>query len=274
MEQRKKIELTIPTIDLSLLKKLKGGYDLSPAYCIDTYDPHWYADTDDGRDDEQIHEDDNMDSQHEYEHGQTDDQGGEDKPANTVVGDAFMSNLLEGTNIDYQFNQKWVNEKARGEAKGTVVYEGQTLPDGSIAEHDTIILGDNATEATVYEELFHIWQGENCYNGDGFPSEATSAMELMDSVFDFIFDQLYGDGIWPDSDGEQYMPGDIQELIFEHLGPDGFDMDGFINDWNDGSYFDSWQDAYPGHPYGRGSDDDWEWNWAEAYAWWSQILGR
>ena len=65
MVQRKKIELTIPTIDLSLLKKIKGGYSIDPAYCIDSNDSHWYVDKEDCRDEEQVQLDDNIDSQYE-----------------------------------------------------------------------------------------------------------------------------------------------------------------------------------------------------------------
>ena len=263
MVQRKKIELTIPTIDLSLLKKIKGGYSIDPAYCIDSNDSHWYVDKEDYRDEEQVQLDDNIDSQYESVQENESNQ----------YSDSSILQLLKNSGVSYQFNQSWLNEKSKANALGAVVYKGDTLPDGSIAEQDTIILGNNATESTVREELFHIWQGKYCYEGDGLPTEATGAMELMDSVFDYVFDQLYGDGYWPSSDTEQNIPSDIQELIMEHLNGNTFDVDGFAKDWDEGSYFESWKGLYEGHLYGSGSDDDFNYKWSDAYNWWLDILG-
>lgn len=305
MSQQKQIKLTIPTIDLVLLKKLKGGYslyggELDAAYCIEDGPEDNYPDADDGwepdintRDPREFEdydfsqdtdgvisdftisqEDDHRDSQHE-EKQHSDGIFGPNAiigslSNDSIITDEIASQLLAGTGIDYVFNQSWLDEKSNGLALGATIYAGRPLPDGSIAEHDTIILSPNATVATINEELFHIWQGANCYNGNSFPTNhSTGPMELMVGVFGFIFDTLFGNGIYNDENDDRAMPSSLLYLLVQNVSLDGrgFDIDGFINNWDD-SIFDDWKECYNGKGYGSGTLDDWEWNWKDAYNWW------
>ena len=164
MKQRKKVELTIPTIDLSLLKKLKGGYsfyggELDPAICVDDGPDDNYPDADDGwepdfdpadhsdsEDYDFSRDDDNLDSQFEGNHNDNNQSSEGDGVLHqltndTLLSDALLSRLLEGTGINYQYNQAWLDEKSGGGALAATRFAGDVLPDGSIATHDTIILG-------------------------------------------------------------------------------------------------------------------------------------
>lgn len=291
------IQLRIPTIDLSLTKRLKGGYilyggELEPAVCEadgpnDSYpdaDDEWEPDFDlldpqDFKDYDFSQEDDSYyDNYSDFQRDENDGHATGVIPplsADTILNEVIISHILQGQNIGFMFDSDLKQEHS---ALGYTRFVGQTLPDGSIAERDTIVLSDEATLATLNEELFHVWQGHHCYNGDGFPSEATAPMELMMAVFDFIYDSEYGNGIYSDEEDDKGMGDSLWRLLLDHqiLDDDfnviGFDFDGFIDAW-DRSYYEDWKEFYSGEAYGRGSDDNWDWNWAEAYEWWQGVWG-
>ena len=310
MLQRNQIVLTIPTIDLSLLKRIKGGY--SPDSYYDQYDNdniYSQANYDPENDsyglgelepsvckpneplDEFEYEDPEFPEQDEPDDYQNEDSrtnglndNGNSGPdgiisglsKDTVVTNEILSQILAGTGIDYQFNQAWLDAKSKGGALGAVIYEGQLLPDGRVATHDTIILSDKATISTLNEELFHIWQGANCYNGDGFPTDhSTGPMELMAAVFDYIYDIRFGNGIYGDEADDKNMPDELWiELVkCVSLSGDEFDFNMFLEAWND-TLFDAWKDLYHGKGYGSGNLEDWEWNWEDAYDWWMSTWNR
>ena len=311
MVRQKKIELTIPTIDLSLAKRIKGGYilyggELEASFCVadgpgDNYpnaddgwtpdinprDPRDFEDYDfsqdnDGNDSDFsiIQDDDYGYSQHEgVQHdgglpGPDENLGALSK--DSLVSDGIVSQLLAGSGVDYQFNQDWLDEKSLGSAIGATIYAGQSLPDGSIAEHDTIVLSPDATVATVNEELFHIWQGANCYNGDGFPTDhSTGPMELMAAIFDYIYDIQFGNGKYGDENDDKYLPNQLWILLegLVSVSGDEFDFNGFLKEWND-SYFEDWKAFYRGKGYGHGNLDDWDWKWEDAYEWWMNTWGQ
>ena len=260
MERQTKIKLGIPTIDLSLLKKIRGGYmlyggELDPAYCIADRAVDSYPDADGGEtpdfnigdpDDFTDHDfvKDEIESQHENGRPDNDFTSNPEKLSPDMpLTPELVSRLLAGKEIGFMFDQSFLDNKSKhpGAAQGCVIFEGQKLPDGTIAEHDTIILGESATMSTINEELFHIWQGKNCFTGDGKPNEKEMPKELM-----FLLSGLVS------LDGHQ------------------FDFDGFIEKWDD-SLFERWKEMYVEHPYGQGTDNDWQWNWSKAYDWWKGI---
>lgn len=313
MEQKNQIKLTIPTIDLSLLKRMKGGYSLyggeiEAAYCeadgpgnnypdaddgwtpkIDTLDPKEFEDYDfsqdnDGEDSDfsiigsdfsNIQEDDNLDSQHEEGQQDNNEVSGPDDIAATLSGDSLMtdeivSQLLAGTGIDYQFNQEWLDEKCKGNysALGAALFSGDVLPDGTIATHDTIILGNNATYDAYLEELFHIWQGNTLYHGEGSPRHSTSAMEFMEATFEYIGGLFEGNYLNPS--GSDALPLNFIEVIYDCFNFDEenpvFNWESFFAEW-DRSFFEAWDSLHDSDPYGRGDDQDFEWDWRAAYEW-------
>lgn len=283
MQQQKKIELTIPTIDLTLARRLKGGYTLEPSYCIADRDEYGHDDEEDQREhddwwrygddaDERDRDDDMRDNDSDHEGDYHGDDGGPDEKIdkNTPLTDELIKQIIGDRNVDYLVNDEWLSSRTGGDGRGAVRYAGQELPDGSIAQQDTIILSENATVGVLLEELFHCWQGENCYDGDGFPSEATSAMELMDTVFDTIYDMIDHGNYAISSDGSYgSLPFELVDALYGCYDFDSgfFDWDRFFDDWKP-DYFQDWKDQHDGTPYGRGNDDHWDWNWRDAHDWW------
>ena len=49
--------------------------------------------------------------------------------------------------------------------------------------------------------------------------------------------------------------------------------DNFVQGWNV-DYFDQWVNMYDEHPYGRGNDDHWKWDWQEAKEYYESIYGK
>ena len=258
---------------------------MEPSYCIadregyggdDEDDPReqdewWrYGDDADARERDDAWQQDD-DSAHEGDYHDTENGTEEPINPNTLLTPDLIEKLIGDQTVAYLFNNAWLDKVSLGkDARGSVLYAGQTLPDGSIAQCDTIILAENATVGVLLEELFHIWQGKNCYNGSGFPNEATSAMELMDKVFDTIYDMIENGNYAIPSDGTYgSLSPDLADIIFDcfDFNDRSFDWEQFYDEWNR-SFFFQWKETNARGPYGRGTDDDWEWNWRDAHDWW------
>ena len=299
-----RIRLALPTIDLLECKKFKGGYHEESIYDTDNYYPEEgdsaiyggeidpaivYGDsTDDNycREDDFDRDDNRDDNQNEYDRYENDreddiedrDNHNNDITTDTILSPMLVSLILKDKSINYLFDQNYIDQKSSGNiAYGMIIFSGNLLPNGTVAQVDTIVLGDNATVGTLLEEIFHCWQGNNLYDGTGSPSEATSAMEFMHKTFGAIYDFLDGDVTWGDASDEAALPQEwllhIMECYNWNSENPQFDWNNFIQGWNV-DYFDQWLNMYDEHPYGRGNDDHWKWDWQEAKEYYESIYGK
>jgi hypothetical protein len=183
MLQRNQIVLTIPTIDLALLKKIKGGYSegITPSYCNDHYDdPHWYEDYNDWREGSDEGQQDN----HYYDESNDGNNSGNEyggfifnngysiDPALSVEERAIITSAMEALPLALQMQNVKIIVDAEfvsslEMANGCFLHQGQAVRhnDGSITviQEDTIYLTDVSMAAkTLWEESLHQWQYHNC----------------------------------------------------------------------------------------------------------------
>ena len=303
MKIKSNIILEIPTIDLVECRKFKGGYNeywggvLDPGYCEADGPGDGYSDTDDEwlpdddfvnpENDEELKDDESQsdeDARHDGEDDRSNDGNNDSDNSDdnitkeTPLTADLVSRILQGTGINFVFDQGFLDNKSGNQkANGALVFAGQTLPNGEIAEKDTIVLGTNATVGTLLEEMFHSWQADNLYTIDGSPDDIISPMEFMHKTFDAIFDFLSGDVTGGDGNDEIALPQEWLMFIMDcyNWNPDNplFDWETFFQGWDD-NYFDQWKELHDGTPYGQGDDTNWDWDWEDAKDWWDEHYGQ
>jgi hypothetical protein len=290
MRRIEKIRLTIPTIDLLECKRFKGGYfelydgQLDGAYCVADGPRNDYADADDGWEpDYDIANPgeymDHLESQEADNENYADGIDQEPEANNvswSVPGEmrnqieqllAKLPDLISNQNVEIVYNQGLLGLLDGGKgAAGTYLREGFILPDGTKVERDTILLGDNANMSTVHEELIHCWQENNCIAEGKTPGDVLSAMEFQAAVYmdligivenqDFLVDNVMGD-YYSDFLTNCFREGNVFTFDFEH-----FNYEYFIEHF--GEFYEQWLDHYGSdHPYGKGDDQHYDWNWDE-----------
>lgn len=183
MSLQKQIVLTIPTIDLALLKKIKGGYSegITPSYCIDHYDdPHWYEDyndwrggSDEGQQDDHYYDESNDGNNSGNEYGGFNFNNGYSiDPALSVEERAIITSAMEALPLALQMqNVKIIVDaefvRSLEYANGCFLHQGQVVrhSDGTrtVIQEDTIYLTTASTAShTLWEESLHQWQYYNC----------------------------------------------------------------------------------------------------------------
>ena len=301
MRRIEKIRLAIPTIDLLECKRFKGGYfelydgQLDGAYCVADGPRNDYPDADDGW--EPDYDFATTDEYQEYLESQEgtdnenyadgiDQEPGTNKASDSVRHEisygesvsedmknqieqllAKLPELISNQNVEIVYNQGLVSLLDGGKgAAGTYLREGFILPDGTRVEKDTILLGDKSNMSTVHEELIHCWQENNCIAEGKTPSDVLSAMEFQAAVYmdligivenqDFLVDNVMGD-YYSDFLTNCFREGNVFTFDFEH-----FNYEYFIEHF--GEFYEQWLGHYGSdHPYGKGDDQHYDWNWDE-----------
>ena len=295
-QQDTKIKLSIPTIDFAILKKMKGGYilyggELDASYCetdgpADSYptveddwnpsfnfaDPEDFVDYDLSKDDEDNEDIDSRDDRNNTLGGSEIDI--DNLPLDTLLTEKLVSQILNGKGIDYIFSQEILSELSRGqETNACVRYAGELLPDGTVLENHTIIIGNNADLNTLQHELFHVWQGTHLYIGDGIASTATSAMEFMRCTLEYIDELQMGHFLY--GGALDTLPTEFLYLLQDCVTADvdkeeySFDWQMFFDNWNR-DYFEQWDSLHASDGNGRGYDDGFVWDWVAAHEWWEE----
>lgn len=300
MRRIEKIRLAIPTIDLLECKRFKGGYfelygELEESRCVADGPGNDYPDADDGWEpdydfatpgeymdylESQDADDENYADGIDREPGV--DNAGDSGSQQAINYDGSvpvemknqieqllqkLPGLIANQNVAILYNQDLLSSLDGGVgAAGTYLREGYVLPDGTIVEQDTILLGDKSNMSTVQEELIHCWQENNCISEGKTPGDVLSAMEFQAAVYmdllgivenqDFLVDNVMGD-YYPDFLTNCFRDGNVFTFDFEH-----FNYEYFIEHFRE--FYEQWLDHYsPAHPYGKGNDEYYDWNWDE-----------
>ena len=208
MVRQKKIELTIPTIDLSLAKRIKGGYspsvyDIEPSYCYGSYD------TDDDDDDPRDHDDDyrrdfEENDDNDYESSQQNDHDdsaheddnhepqNENPPIETKLGNITLVNF---SNENVQFIINSINNLPTMYHDLNVRIESKSISNGSANFLPGVItLGLNSdgtvNVGSLHEELNHTLQHQKY--GDDMTSHSRSAFEYQAKMMEDLVQQAFG----------------------------------------------------------------------------------
>lgn len=129
---------------------------------------------------------------------------------------------------------------------------------------DVIILRDQSQIPDLFEEFLHVWQYNNCLDGESKMSNADrSAMEFQAAIIQSI-DMLYNN---PDNMGP--LTAGLDEIIakilngFTDYDNSSFDINKFLSSISDTeweSYYDEWA---KNSGYGD-VNENYDWNWKEA----------
>ena len=300
MRRIEKIRLAIPTIDLLECKRFKGGYfelygQLDGARCVADGPGKDYPDADDGWEPEYDFATpgeyvEHLESQGADSENHADgidrepgvDNAGDSGSQQAINYDGSvrvemknqieqllqkLPGLIANQNVAILYNQDLLSSLDGGVgAAGTYLREGYVLPDGTIVEQDTILLGDKSNMSTVQEELIHCWQENNCISEGKTPGDVLSAMEFQAAVYmdllgivenqDFLVDNVMGD-YYPDFLTNCFRDGNVFTFDFDH-----FNYEYFIEHFRE--FYEQWLNHYdPTHPYGKGNDEHYDWNWDE-----------
>ena len=274
MEQVRKIELSIPTIDLSLLKKLKGGYtfyggELDPAYCyadgpsdnypdaaddgwrpeFDFADPSDFQDYDFSKDDE--------DSAHE---------GNNKTGDSTDIHSCANINIVNFTQEQTQAIINAINNLPNLYQNLTVTITPSNQTEGSgqfTPGYISITIDSNGIPnvSALHEELNHFLQYQRY--GDEMLTHSHSAYEYQAKMLEDLVQ--YSSGMLVD-DFLSFLDGsDNNSLEFwlNCFGEENFNKSYFIDHAAD--FYDEFVNYYnsidnPGD-YGSQYDPDFDWDW-------------
>ena len=287
MKTLESLDLIVPKLGINSTKKITGGRDWSgyiqPSICYgyeDNSDPYW----------------DSWYYDYLYNHADPDyggGGGGGGVPSYDTSGDDDghddLSNITFGDNIDdsvkeqiKKFIQSLPEELQNQEVK--IVIDPDLLKECSgsdgfsgiddalflYASHslnsygtDIIILRDVNQVSDLFEELLHVWQYNNCLDGESKLSNADrNAMEFQAAIIQSI-DTLYNNpnNMDPLAAG---LEGIIEKILngFTDYDNSSFDINKFLSSISDTeweSYYDEWA---KNSGYGD-INENYDWNWKE-----------
>ena len=219
---KERIRLAIPTIDLLECRKFKGGYYelwggvLDSSYCYADGPDDYYPDADDGwlpdynfgdpeeymewLDSKDFENDDDRPDEFIISQGDVsgNSEGGQPDEGKSVICDDSVPQEIKDQ-LDSLLNRLPSAVSDQGvkimsdpelldtlaaqwdaEAKGTFLREGYVLPDSTVVQENTVLLGNGADISTVQEELIHAWQINNCFEDGATTNNSLSAMEFQE----------------------------------------------------------------------------------------------
>ena len=315
---KERIRLAIPTIDLLECRKFKGGYYelwggvLDSSYCYADGPDDYYPDADDGwlpdynfgdpeeymewLDSKDFENDDDRPDEFIISQGDVsgNSEGGQPDEGKSVICDDSVPQEIKDQ-LDSLLNRLPSAVSDQGvkimsdpelldtlaaqwdaEAKGTFLREGYVLPDSTVVQENTVLLGNGADISTVQEELIHAWQINNCFEDGTTTNNSLSAMEFQQTIFDDILtmveneapvmgrDEMGGD-VYSDFLLDCFLVQEVDEegtvKCYIDYDMESFNFEYFTEHFND--YYNEWLRFYDGQYYGRGDDKHYDWNWEE-----------